>query len=389
MYCQSEIEGREICDTQCQHCKEYYQLLERNQMKQKNALVLGGHGFVGHHLARRLKQEGYWVRTVDIKEYEYGSYDFCDEHVIGDLRDKRLVEAVVRLDINDKQYSYFPRPFEESGEFDEIYCFACLMGGAAFVFSKTFDAEIMSDSALININVAQVLAENEYKGKLFYSSSACIYPSQIQESVDNRGLRESDAWPANPDSVYGLEKIFSESLYDAFARNHKLDIRIARFHNIYGEEGTYRADKNGVDKSKAPAAMCRKAIRVALDYMEGGDRDFIPRLNIWGDGEQTRSFLYISDCVDAVRLLMQSNFKLPINIGSEEMVSINQLAKIAIGLSGYEIEIEHDLNNKALGVRGRNSNNDLIRKELNWEPKYTLQQGMEKTFGWIKDQITQ
>lgn len=349
----------------------------------KNILVLGGHGFIGHHLARRLKNEGHWVRTVDIKEYEYGEYDFCNEYVIADLRDKRRVESVVRLN-KEKAYSFYPKPYEELIEFDEIYCLCCMMGGAGFVFVGIHDAEIMADSALMNINIAKTLSENKFKGKIFYSSSACAYPSQIQEDVNNLGLKESDIKPYNPDSVYGMEKIYSELLFDAFSRNHNLDIRIARFHNIFGEEGTYKADRNGVDKSKAPAAMCRKVIEAKIAH----DNEVLdPIISIWGDGEQTRSFLYIDDCIDAVRLLMQSNFKEPINIGSEEMVSINQLAQLAIDFTGLNYEIKHDLNNKALGVRGRNSNNDLIRKELGWEPKYTLRQGMEKTFNWIKEQM--
>lgn len=362
-------------------------------MSQKTALVLGGNGFIGHHLARRLKKEGYWVRVVDIKEYEYGDLDFCDENIIGDLRDSKIVEAVVRLN-KEKCYTYLPKPFEEQIQFDEIYAFACLMGGAGFIFTKENDADIMADSALININIAKALSNINFKGKLFYSSSACIYPSHIQEDVNNPGLKESDAFPANPDSCYGYEKIFSELMFDSFLRNKNLDIRIARFHNIYGPEGTYKADKNGVDKSKAPAAMCRKVINAIKEEKERLSQlvqydMYIPlSISIWGDGKQTRSFLYIDDCVNAVRLLIQSDFKEPINIGSEEMVSINELAQIAIDLSGKKIGIIHDLKNKALGVRGRNSNNDLARKILNgWEPKYTLRQGMQKTFDWINKQI--
>ena len=349
-----------------------------NMNKQKNILVLGGHGFIGHHLARRLKNEGHWVRTVDIKEYEYGDYDFCDEHIIGDLRDVRRVESAIRLN-EQKQYSFYPKPFEQTIQFDEIYCFACLMGGAGFIFTGTNDAEIMSDSALININMVRALGESNFKGKIFYSSSACIYPSHIQEETNNPGLRETDAWPANPDSVYGVEKLYSEKLYDSFLRNKGLDVRIARYHNIFGPEGTYRGGKE-----KAPAAMCRKVIEAKNAHDKSG---LDPVVSIWGDGEQTRSFLYISDCVEATLLLMQSDFKQPINIGSEEMVSINQLAQIAINFSQLSVEVVHDLSNKALGVRGRNSNNDLIRKVLGWKPKYTLRQGMEITYNWIKDQI--
>ncbi len=340
-------------------------------MGQKIALVLGGHGFIGHHLARRLKSEGYSVDTVDIKEYEYGDYDFCDDSLIRDLREFGVVNRL--LSHND---------------YDEIYQLAADMGGAQFVFTGEHDADIIHNSLQINLNVAKVLAETNFKGKLFYSSSACMYPQELQkyEKADitrgwtKDGLKESDAYPGNPDSEYGWEKLMSERLYLAYARNYDLDIRIARFHNVYGEEGTYQGGRE-----KSPAAMCRKVIesQIRSDFAYEYERS----IEIWGDGEQTRSFLYIQDCVDAIRLLMESDFKQPINIGSEEIVSINQLAKLAIEFSGKEIQIKHDLNNKALGVRGRNSNNDLIRQVLKWEPKYTLRQGLEKTYRWIEQQM--
>lgn len=331
----------------------------------KRAIILGGHGFIGHHMGRRLLSEGYEVVTVDIKMYEYGQHgygnpDFCSYNKIGDLRDLNFVRLVL------------------DNTFDQVYCFACLMGGAGFIFTGENDAEIMSDSALININVVRVLKEIDFKGRVFYSSSACMYAQEKQNRLianEDRGLKESDAYPANPDSEYGWEKLFSERLYLAFAKNHGLDVRIARFHNIYGPEGTYKGGKE-----KAPAAMCRKVIEQLL--LSGEHNTSI---EVWGDGLQTRSFLYIDDCIDAVRLLMQSDFKEPINIGSEEMISINDLAKMVIDISGKSIEIKNIPG--PVGVRGRNSNNDLIRKVLNWEPKYKLYDGMVKTYAWIDSQV--
>ena len=336
----------------------------------KTAYVGGGNGFIGHSLARRLKQEGYWVRVADIKGYEYGSTnDFCDENVIVDLRNPDQVKASLRLN-EQRKYSYYPEPFEKLVQFDEVYLFACQMGGALYVFTGENDSDIMHDSALINLNCLRELKEQYFKGKIFYSSSACVYPQELQDSTYNQGLKESDAWPANPDSCYGLEKLFSERLFLAYARNYGLNVRIARFHNIYGPEGTYQGGRE-----KAPAAMCRKVIT-----REGAS------IEVWGTGTQTRSFLYIDDCVDAVRLLMESEFKEPINIGSEEMISINGLAKMAIEFSGKEIEIKNVPSN-AIGVQGRNSDNTLARQVLGgWEPKYSLKEGLEKTFFWIKSQ---
>lgn len=351
-------------------------------MSKKNILVLGGHGFIGHHLARRLKQEGHWVRTVDIKEYEYGDYDFCNEHVIADLRDVERVRSVVRLN-QEREYSFYPKPFEKLIEFDEIYQMAADMGGAGYVFVGINDTDIIHNSLQINLNVVNCLIDSKYNGKIFYSSSACIYPQEIQDGSRHalyQGLKESDAYPAHPDSEYGWEKLMSERYFLSASRNKNLNVCIARFHNIFGEEGTY---KDG--REKAPAAMCRKVIEAKIAHDKEG---LYPIISIWGDGEQTRSFLHVSDCVDAVLLLMQSEFKEPINIGSEEMVSINQLAQLAIESSELNIEVVHDLSNKALGVRGRNSNNDLIRKVLSWEPKLSLRQGMEKTYNWIKEQMS-
>lgn len=348
----------------------------------KTAWIGGGMGFIGHHLARRLKSEGYFVRVVDIKDYEHGSHDFADEYIIADLRDP--------LQVSRTLVDRYQEPFYESKNFDEVYCLACLMGGAGFVFTGDNDADIMHDSALINLNIVDTLKKNNFKGKVFYSSSACMYPQEIQNDIKphiNIGysLKETDAYPANPDSEYGWEKLFSERLYLAYQRNYNLNVRIARFHNIYGPEGTYKGGKE-----KAPAAMCRKVVLCSTygkdlltpkgieDGLTGNE------IEVWGDGSQTRSFLYIDDCIDAVRLLMESEFKEPINIGSEEMVSINDLAKMAIELSGKSIKIKNI--EGPTGVRGRNSDNTLIRKVLNWEPKFKLKEGLGLTYKWIYSQ---
>lgn len=331
----------------------------------KTACVLGGTGFIGHHMARRLKQEGYWVRVVDIKEHEYGINDFADEIIIGDLQDFTFTKSALRLN-QQRAYSYLPLPFEQTEPFTEVYQFACNMGGAGYVFTGEHDADIMHNSAVINLNVCEAL-KNFKETKVFYSSSACMYPQEIQNDYHNVSLSESDAYPANPDSEYGWEKLFSERLFLAYARNYGLNVRITRFHNIYGPEGTYKGGKE-----KAPAAMCRKVV----------ESDGV--IEVWGTGQQTRSFLYVDDCIDAVRLLMESDFKEPINIGSDEMVTINQLAKMAIELSGKNISIKNI--DGPIGVMGRNSDNTLIKKVLSWKPKYTLSEGMEKTYQWIKSQ---
>lgn len=316
----------------------------------KTALVLGAGGFIGSHLVNRLKSEGYWVRGVDLKYPEF-SQTKADEFLIYDLRDPRHIEAVVRL--------------HEIIFFDEVYQLAADMGGAGFVFTGEHDADIMHNSATINLNVCNYINK---KSKVFYSSSACMYPQELQRDILNPGLKESYAYPGNPDSEYGWEKLFSERLYLAYARNYGLDVRIARFHNIYGPEGTYKGGRE-----KSPAAMCRKVIE------SNG------QIEVWGTGDQTRSFLYIDDCIDAVRLLMQSDFKEPINIGSEESISINGLARLVIEISGKDIKIKN-VDSKATGVSGRNSDNTLIENVLKWEPKYNLRRGMEKTYQWIKNQ---
>ncbi len=329
----------------------------------KKAVVMGAGGFIGSHMVKRLKLDGYWVRGVDLKNTEF-SETHADDFVIGDLRDPLVVENVIEKDM------------------DLLYQFAADMGGAGYIFTGDNDANVMHNSGLINLNVVHESVKKNVK-KVFYSSSACMYPAYNQEDPDNPMCSEDSAYPAAPDSEYGWEKLFSERLYMAFARNYGLNVRIGRFHNIFGPEGTWEGGKE-----KAPAAMCRKA---ALTN-EG------QKLEVWGDGLQTRSFLYIDECIEAVERLMASDFTQPINIGSEEMVQINQLAQIAIDLSDKNISIEN-LQGKAFeekygfpvpeGVRGRNSDNKLFRDNIGWEPNYPLAKGMEKTFKWIKKQIEQ
>ena len=333
----------------------------------KTALVCGAAGFIGSHLVTRLVKDGYWVRGVDLKRPEFSESD-AHEFLIYDLRVPMNVKAVMRNTMYNT-FSFHQQPYEQDVPFDEVYQLAADMGGAGFVFTGDHDADIMHNSAVINLNVAEYAVKYGVK-KLFYSSSACIYPQEAQNDYDNKGLQESDAYPANPDSDYGWEKLFSERLYLAYQRNHGLNVRIARFHNIYGPQGTYEGGRE-----KAPAAMCRKAVE-ATDTME-----------VWGTGHQTRSFLYINDCIDAVRLLMDSEFKKPINIGSEEMVTINQLAELAIILSGKDIAIKHIPG--PVGVMGRNSDNTLIENELGWKPRYLLRDGMTITFNWINGRYKQ
>lgn len=343
---------------------------------QKTALCLGGNGFIGHHISQRLKENGYSVRVVDIEDYKYGYSVHADEIVIADLRNPQVVKAAIRNQYSG--YSFLSHPFEADNQFDEIYQLAADMGGAGYVFSGDHDADIMHNSAVINLNLLDALREQGFKGKVFYSSSACMYPKGSQVGRWSSRLIEDQAYPANPDSEYGWEKLFSERLYAAYHKNHGINIRVARFHNIYGPEGTYDGGKE-----KAPAAMCRKAIECAKQMEENKFDASI--LNVWGDGEQTRSFLYIDDCIDAVRLLMASDFTEPINIGSEEMVTINELADLAIGFTGKSITKNHI--EGPTGVRGRNSDNTLIRKVLGWEPKYNLQAGLKKTFEWIQTRM--
>ncbi len=316
----------------------------------KTALVCGAGGFIGSHLVKRLKQEGYWVRGVDLKNSEF-SASAADDFVLADLRDD--ASWVKILD----------RPF------DEVYQLAADMGGAGYIFTGEHDADVMHNSASINLNAAHYGQKAGIK-KIFYSSSACMYPAYNQEDPNNPKCSEDSAYPAAPDSEYGWEKLFSERLYLSFNRNYKLEVRIARFHNIFGPEGTWRGGKE-----KAPAAICRKV----AEAPDGGE------IEIWGDGLQTRSFLYIDECLEGVRRLMESDFTGPVNIGSEEMVTINQLAEMAMGIAGKKLTIKHI--EGPLGVRGRNSDNKLIQEKLRWSPSQPLKTGLEKTYIWISNQL--
>jgi GDP-D-mannose 3', 5'-epimerase len=336
-------------------------------MKQQTALILGM-GFIGGHLCQRLKSDGYWVRGVDIKPLPNYGQTPPDEFIQGDLTEHSFVSRVM--------WGPGQSSLGNPGYFDEVYQLAADMGGAGYVFTGEHDANIMKNSALINLNVADISVRNGV-GKLFYSSSACIYPGHIQEEPNHPGLKETDAYPANPDSEYGWEKLFSERLYLSYARNFGLNVRIARFHNIYGPMGTWKGGKE-----KAPAAMCRKAMEAADKARETNDYSF---MEVWGNGNQTRSFLYIDDCIEAVRRLMDSEHRDPINIGSEESVTINELALIARGLTGtYAVTTKNVPG--PVGVNGRNSDNDLIREVLEWEPKVPLIKGMILTYNWIKTQ---
>ena len=316
----------------------------------KTALVCGAGGFIGGHLVKRLKKEGYWVRGLDIKHHEYVRSQ-ADDFVKSDLRDPKLVANVI------------DQPF------DELYQLAADMGGAGFVFSGENDADIMHNSAMINLNVVEASVKAKVK-KIFYSSSACMYPERNQMDPNNPNCAEDSAYPAEPDSEYGWEKLFSERFYLAANRNYGLDIRIARFHNIFGPEGSW---KNG--REKAPAAMCRKVAKTP----DGGE------IEMWGDGAQTRSFLYIDDCLEGVRRLIASDFMGPVNIGSDEMVSINQLAEMVMDIAGKKQSIKHIPG--PLGVRGRNSDNTLIKEKLGWVPSESLYDGLKKTYLWIEKQV--
>ena len=337
----------------------------------KTSLVMGAGGFIGHHLVKRLKKEGYWVRGVDLKRPEFESSP-ADHFVIRDLREQREVHELIGYAGSCRNpYQTWSRAFDKP--FDEIYQFAADMGGAGFVFTGEHDADIMHNSATINLNVLNsVKTYNEYhkvnKTKIFYSSSACMYPEHNQLDSNNPNCEESSAYPANPDSEYGWEKLFSERLYLAYNRNYNIPVRIARFHNIYGPLGTWQGGRE-----KAPAAICRKVLTSSNE------------IEIWGDGNQTRSFLYIDDCIDAVRLLMESDFMSPVNIGSEEMVTINQLVDTACSVENKTLIKNHVPG--PTGVRGRNSDNRLIEKTLGWKSKYSLEQGLEKTYFWIESQL--
>ena len=315
----------------------------------KNAIVCGAGGFIGGHLINRLKEEGYWVRGIDVKENEFGNNN-ADDFIIGDLRDPIICEKLFDRKIT------------------EVYQLAADMGGAGYIFTGEHDAIVMHNSATINLNMAEA-SKTHHVGKIFYSSSACMYPEYNQLDPDNPKCSEESAYPAAPDSEYGWEKLFSERLYLAYNRNYKLDVRIARFHNIYGPLGTWKGGRE-----KAPAAICRK---VAESPNDG-------EIEIWGDGKQTRSFLYIDECVEAIRRLMISNFTGPVNVGSEEMIAINDLVKMVAGVANKAIKIKNIPG--PTGVRGRNSDNKLIREKLNWAPSQLLVEGISKTYKWINEQ---
>ena len=341
----------------------------------KKALVLGAGGFIGSHMVKRLKSEGYWVRGVDVKFPEFSKTE-ADEFVQGNLCDFDFVRRVLEYK-GDRGNFYNSVPYRYIQCFDEIYQFAADMGGAGFVFTGENDAEIMHNSVQINLNVLECQRNmNEEKGKnntkIFYSGSACMYPEHNQMDPNNPDCREESAYPADPDSEYGWEKLFSERLYLAYNRNHGIPVRIARYHNIFGPEGTWDGGRE-----KAPAAICRK---VAYLPEVGGS------IEVWGDGEQTRSFLYIDECIEATWRMMQSDFMGPVNIGSEEMVTINQLVETVAKVSGKVVNRMHKLD-APLGVRGRNSNNDLVREKLGWDYEQTLEEGIRKTYDWIKGQI--
>jgi nucleoside-diphosphate-sugar epimerase len=331
----------------------------------KKVVILGGGGFIGGHLAKRLKEEGNHVRICDIKKHEYFAHeDICHEFILGDLTDPNVVKLVIEEDV------------------DEVYQLAADMGGALYIFTGENDANVMYNSATINLNVVHECVRKKVK-KVFYSSSACMYPEHNQLDPLNPNCEESSAYPANPDSEYGWEKLFSERLYLAFNRNYGLDVRVARFHNIFGPQGTW----NG-GREKSPAAMCRKA----AETKENGT------IEVWGDGQQTRSFLYVDECVEAVLKLMESDFLGPVNIGSEEMVTINELAQMAIDISGKNISINNiggqDFLNKygfkcPLGVKGRNSDNKLYKEKVGWEVNQPLLDGLKKTYEWIESKVNE
>lgn len=330
-------------------------LLHTSLSESKTALVCGAGGFIGSHLATRLKKEGYWVRGVDLKYPEF-SKTACDEFVIGDLRDPLVCQKVVCL----------PEP---NNFLDEVYQLAADMGGMGYI--SCHDAEIMHNSALININMVEACRQANVK-RVFYSSSACIYPEYNQLDPQNPNCTESSAYPAAPDTEYGWEKLFSERLYRAYAKDYGMNVRIARFHNVFGPEGTWTGGRE-----KAPAALCRKVAQAAQ----------VDTIQVWGKGDQTRSFLYIDECVEGVRRLMNSDVEDVVNIGSDEMISINDLTLLIAKISGKNISVENIRGPE--GVRGRNSDNALIKAKLGWAPSAALEEGLRKTYPWIAEQVNQ
>ena len=317
----------------------------------KKALICGAGGFIGSHLVKRLKREGFWVRGVDLKYPEFAETQ-ADDFVIGDLRDPQLCKSVV------------------DQRFDEVYQLAADMGGAGYIFTGDNDADIMHNSALINLNILEACFKKNVK-RVFYSSSACIYPEYNQMDPDNPNCAEDSIYPAEPDSEYGWEKLFSERLYLAFHKNHRMEVRIARYHNIFGPEGSWCDGRE-----KVPAALCRKVAQAP----EQGE------IEIWGDGNQTRSFLYIDECLEGSIKLMRSDFTGPVNIGSDEMVTINQLADTITSIAEKNLAKKHIPG--PLGVRGRNSDNRLIFEKLGWKPSLPLEDGLKKTYAWIADQVS-
>ena len=325
-------------------------MIKKSVHYKKSALVLGAGGFIGSHLVKRLKTEGFWVRGVDIKKSEY-SKTAADEFIIADLRDQKVCAKIL------------DRPF------DEVYQLAADMGGAGYIFTGDHDADLMNNSAQISMNILRFGNTVGIKN-IFFPSSACVYAERNQLDPQNPNCEESSAYPAAPDSEYGWEKLFSERLFLAYKRNYKMNVHIARFHNIFGPEGSWN---NG--KEKSPAAICRKV----AEAKNGGT------IEMWGDGKQTRSYLYIDECLNGVRKLMDSDFSGPVNIGSEEMITLNQLAEMVMDIAGKKLFVKHIKG--PLGVRGRSSDNRLIQKKLGWKPTSKLKDGLKKTYEWISEQL--